>query len=137
MTIKELEENLEEGRATSVGSSGKNLARAKVVGIACDVCEPDDVRKLADFAIGELGSIDIWVSDLPILLIFIIQSWIFGFSRLAMLGVIGNVSTKGKNKYQQAGNYNNEILFSTLVGSENFNSSKFQPRKSIFKTFYF
>ncbi|PSS01884.1 Chlorophyll(ide) b reductase [Actinidia chinensis var. chinensis] len=63
MTIKELEENLEEGRATSVGSSGKNLARAKVVGIACDVCEPDDVRKLADFAIGELGSIDIWINN--------------------------------------------------------------------------
>ena len=64
MTIKELEENLEEGRATAGGSSGKNLARAKVAGIACDVCEPDDVRKLAEFAVGELGSIDIWVSDL-------------------------------------------------------------------------
>ena len=100
MTIKELEENLEEGRATAGGSSGKNLARANVAGIACDVCEPDDVRKLADFAVGELGSIDVWVSDLPILLIFIIQSWIFGFSRLVMFGVIGNGSTKGKNKNQ-------------------------------------
>ncbi|XP_057468373.1 probable chlorophyll(ide) b reductase NYC1, chloroplastic [Actinidia eriantha] len=63
MTIKELEENLEEGRTTSGGSSGKNLARAKVAGIACDVCEPHDVRKLADFAVGELGSIDIWINN--------------------------------------------------------------------------
>ncbi|XP_057505735.1 probable chlorophyll(ide) b reductase NYC1, chloroplastic isoform X2 [Actinidia eriantha] len=63
MTIKELEENLEEGRATAGGSSGKNLARAKVAGIACDVCEPDDVRKLAEFAVGEIGSIDIWINN--------------------------------------------------------------------------
>ncbi|PSS15593.1 Chlorophyll(ide) b reductase [Actinidia chinensis var. chinensis] len=63
MTIKELEENLEEGRATAGGSSGKNLARAKVAGIACDVCEPDDVRKLAEFAVGELGLIDIWINN--------------------------------------------------------------------------
>lgn len=61
MTVKELEENLKEGMAAG-GLSSKNLERAKVVGIACDVCEANDVEKLANFAISELGSIDIWVS---------------------------------------------------------------------------
>jgi len=36
-----------------------------VVGIACNVCDPDDVQKLANFAVEELGSINIWVSDSP------------------------------------------------------------------------
>ncbi|KAF5945726.1 hypothetical protein HYC85_015954 [Camellia sinensis] len=54
MTIRELEENLKEGMVTASASSGTNLARAKVVGISCDVCEPDDVRKLANFAVSEL-----------------------------------------------------------------------------------
>lgn len=40
------------------------MRRAKVIGTACDVCEPDDVRNLANFAISELGSIDIWVIKL-------------------------------------------------------------------------
>lgn len=62
MTIKELEENLKEGMVTEGGSSG-NMARAKVVGIACDVCKPDDVRKLATFAVSEFGSIDIWINN--------------------------------------------------------------------------
>lgn len=45
------------------GSKGtRKFSRAKVVGIACDVCNPDDVRKLANFAVSELGRIDIWVS---------------------------------------------------------------------------
>ncbi|MFQ6638386.1 hypothetical protein Gotur_015467 [Gossypium turneri] len=61
MTVKELEENLKEGM-TAGGLSSKNLERAKVVGIACDVCEANDVEKLANFAVSELGSIDIWVS---------------------------------------------------------------------------
>lgn len=63
MTIKELEENLKEVMVSEGGSSG-NMARAKVVGIACDVCKPDDVRKLTTFAVSEFGSIDIWVSNL-------------------------------------------------------------------------
>lgn len=46
----------------SAGASSKHLAHAKVVGIACDVCEPGDVQKLANFAVSELGYIDIWVS---------------------------------------------------------------------------
>ncbi|KAG5559342.1 hypothetical protein RHGRI_009024 [Rhododendron griersonianum] len=62
MTIKELEEILKEGVVAEGGSSG-NMARAKVVGIACDVCKPDDVRKLANFAVSELGSIDIWINN--------------------------------------------------------------------------
>lgn len=63
MTVTELEENLKEGMMAAVGSSKRNLAHAKVVGIACDVCEPADVEKLANFAVNELGSIDIWVSS--------------------------------------------------------------------------
>lgn len=63
MTVKELEENLKDVITTASGSARKNLQHAKVVGIACDVCEPDDVQKLANFAVCELGSINIWVSD--------------------------------------------------------------------------
>ncbi|KVH93896.1 Glucose/ribitol dehydrogenase [Cynara cardunculus var. scolymus] len=63
MTIKELEENLQEGMATAMSSSRKNLVNAKVVGTSCDVCDPEDVRNLADFAVNELGSIDIWINN--------------------------------------------------------------------------
>lgn len=63
MTVTELEENLKEGMMAAGGSSKKNLVHAKVVGIACDVCEPADVQKLSNFAVSELGSIDIWVSS--------------------------------------------------------------------------
>ncbi|XP_021276413.1 probable chlorophyll(ide) b reductase NYC1, chloroplastic [Herrania umbratica] len=62
MTIKELEENLKEGM-TAGGSSSKDLKRAKVVGITCDVCDANDVEKLAKFAIDELGSVDIWINN--------------------------------------------------------------------------
>lgn len=61
-TVKELEENLKEGIANAVGSSLTKLSQAKVVGIACDVCEANDVQRLANFAVSELGYIDIWVS---------------------------------------------------------------------------
>lgn len=64
MTIKELEENLQEGVASAASSCRKKLANAKVVGTSCDVCDPNDVRNLANFAVNELGSIDIWVSNL-------------------------------------------------------------------------
>lgn len=62
-TVKELEENLKEVISTAGDSSTtrSKLARAKVVGISCDVCEPRDVQKLSNFAVSELGSIDIWV----------------------------------------------------------------------------
>ncbi|KAK8597801.1 hypothetical protein V6N13_095198 [Hibiscus sabdariffa] len=62
VTVRELEENLKEGMAAG-GSFSKNLGRAKVVGIACDVCDPSDVEKLANFAVNELGSVDIWVNN--------------------------------------------------------------------------
>ncbi|KAI3771515.1 hypothetical protein L6452_02680 [Arctium lappa] len=63
MTIRELEENLQEGLASTTSSSTKKLAYAKVVGTSCDVCDPDDVRKLANFAVGELGHVDIWINN--------------------------------------------------------------------------
>uniref|UniRef100_A0A5B6YM65 chlorophyll(ide) b reductase n=2 Tax=Davidia involucrata TaxID=16924 RepID=A0A5B6YM65_DAVIN len=63
MTVKELDKNLKEGMITAGDSSRTNLAHAKVVGTACDVCDPDDVRKLANFAVDELGSIDIWINN--------------------------------------------------------------------------
>ncbi|KAK9148820.1 hypothetical protein Scep_007577 [Stephania cephalantha] len=63
MTIKELDENLKGGMNTSGGKSKVNLKHAKVIGIACDVCRPDDVEKLANFAVSKLGSIDIWINN--------------------------------------------------------------------------
>ncbi|XP_002514298.2 probable chlorophyll(ide) b reductase NYC1, chloroplastic isoform X1 [Ricinus communis] len=62
-TVRELEENLKEGMVTTSGTSRTNLAHAKVVGIACNVCEPSDVQKLANFAVKEFGSIDIWINN--------------------------------------------------------------------------
>ncbi|OUZ99959.1 Short-chain dehydrogenase/reductase SDR [Macleaya cordata] len=62
-TVGELEENLREGMLSAGGKSKAKLAHAKVVGIACDVCKPDDVEKLSNFAVGELGSIDIWINN--------------------------------------------------------------------------
>eukprot|EP00262_Sarcandra_glabra_P000241 TRINITY_DN1030_c0_g1_i4.p1 TRINITY_DN1030_c0_g1~~TRINITY_DN1030_c0_g1_i4.p1 ORF type:complete len:343 (-),score=28.66 TRINITY_DN1030_c0_g1_i4:333-1361(-) len=63
MTVEELEESIKEGVPAAGGSTKTNLTRAKVVGIACDVCKPEDVRKLADFAARELGSVDIWINN--------------------------------------------------------------------------
>lgn len=63
LTIKELEENLKQAVNAATGSARKKLAHAKVVGMACDVSEPLDVRKLGKFAADELGYIDIWVSN--------------------------------------------------------------------------
>ncbi|XP_042499292.1 probable chlorophyll(ide) b reductase NYC1, chloroplastic [Macadamia integrifolia] len=63
MTVSELEENLKECMLTRGGTSRENMKYAKVVGIECDVCEPEDVRKLARFAVNELGSIDIWINN--------------------------------------------------------------------------
>ncbi|QHO13477.1 putative chlorophyll(ide) b reductase NYC1 [Arachis hypogaea] len=62
-TVKELEENLKEGISNVFGSSLTKLSHAKVVGIACDVCEPEDVQRLANFAVNELGHIDIWINN--------------------------------------------------------------------------
>lgn len=62
-TIKELEENLKQAVNAATGSARKKLAHAKVIGMACDVSEPVDVRKLGKFAADELGYIDIWVNN--------------------------------------------------------------------------
>ncbi|XP_028774037.1 probable chlorophyll(ide) b reductase NYC1, chloroplastic [Neltuma alba] len=62
-TIKELEENLKEGISNAVGSSLTKLSHAKVIGIACDVCEPGDVQRLGNFTVNELGHIDIWINN--------------------------------------------------------------------------
>ncbi|KAM7509515.1 hypothetical protein LguiA_019968 [Lonicera macranthoides] len=63
MTIRELEESLNECMASAGNAARKNLVHAKVVGIACDVCQPDDVLKLANFAVNEFGSINIWINN--------------------------------------------------------------------------
>ncbi|XP_022893449.1 probable chlorophyll(ide) b reductase NYC1, chloroplastic isoform X2 [Olea europaea var. sylvestris] len=63
MTVKELEENLKQVIIATGGSSKTNLRHAKVRGIACDVSKPDDVQKLASFAVNELAWIDIWVNN--------------------------------------------------------------------------
>ncbi|KAK6149324.1 hypothetical protein DH2020_016849 [Rehmannia glutinosa] len=63
MTIKELAENLKQVIIATDDSSRTHFRHAKVVGIPCDVSKPEDVRKLAKFAVDELGSIDIWVNN--------------------------------------------------------------------------
>ncbi|KAH6804256.1 Rossmann-fold superfamily protein [Perilla frutescens var. frutescens] len=63
MTIKELSENLKQVGVATGGSSRKHLKHAKVAGIPCDVSNAEDVRKLANFALNELGPIDIWVNN--------------------------------------------------------------------------
>ncbi|XP_010440670.1 PREDICTED: probable chlorophyll(ide) b reductase NYC1, chloroplastic [Camelina sativa] len=63
MTVKELEQNLKEIMNSASESARKKLSDAKVVGIACDVCKPEDVEKLSNFAVKELGSINIWINN--------------------------------------------------------------------------
>ncbi|CAA7408701.1 unnamed protein product [Spirodela intermedia] len=63
LTVEELEENIKEGMTVAGRKSKTNLSHAKVTGTACDVCKPDDVRKLANFAVSELGTIDIWINN--------------------------------------------------------------------------
>ncbi|KAL8480136.1 hypothetical protein ACS0TY_026894 [Phlomoides rotata] len=63
VTVKELAENLKEIMIATGGLSRTNLRHAKVLGIPCDVSNPEDVSKLANFAVRELGSIDIWVNN--------------------------------------------------------------------------
>ncbi|KAH0914401.1 hypothetical protein HID58_028847 [Brassica napus] len=61
MTVKELQQNLKEIMSKASESDRKKLGFAKVVGIACDVCKPEDVERLSSFAVEELGSINIWI----------------------------------------------------------------------------
>jgi chlorophyll(ide) b reductase len=62
-TIDELEENIKEGLSVAKKKQRETLLQAKVVGTSCDVCKPEDVKKLVNFAVEELGSIDIWVRN--------------------------------------------------------------------------
>ncbi|KAL1823876.1 hypothetical protein ACET3Z_010654 [Daucus carota] len=62
-TIRELEDSLEESRETADDFSRRSLENAEVVGVACDVSDPKDVKRLADFAVNEFGSIDIWINN--------------------------------------------------------------------------
>jgi NAD(P)-dependent dehydrogenase (short-subunit alcohol dehydrogenase family) len=62
-TINELEENIQEGLSVAKKKQRETLLQAKVVGTSCDVCKPEDVKKLVNFAVEELGSIDIWVGN--------------------------------------------------------------------------
>jgi chlorophyll(ide) b reductase len=62
-TIDELEENIKEGLSVAKKKQRETLLQAKVVGTSCDVCKPEDVKKLVNFAVEELGSIDIWVGN--------------------------------------------------------------------------
>ncbi|MCL7024133.1 hypothetical protein MKW94_026335, partial [Papaver nudicaule] len=61
-SCRELEENLREGVLSLGGKSQAKLWQAKVVGITCDIGNPDDVQKLSNFVVGEHGVIDIWVT---------------------------------------------------------------------------
>nr|UZP64737.1 non-yellow coloring [Poa pratensis] len=63
LTINELEENIQEGLSVAKKKQRENLLQAKVVGTSCDVCKPEDVKKLVNFAVEELGSIDIWINN--------------------------------------------------------------------------
>ncbi|CAA0823324.1 Probable chlorophyll(ide) b reductase NYC1-chloroplastic [Striga hermonthica] len=63
LTIKELAENLKQVIFATGGTSKQHLRHAKVVGISCDVSNPEDVRKLANFAVTAIGPIDIWVNN--------------------------------------------------------------------------
>lgn len=62
-TLEELRDNLKEGVELAGSKGTRKFAHAKVEGIACDVCNPDDVRRLANFAVNELGRIDIWINN--------------------------------------------------------------------------
>ncbi|XP_051223881.1 probable chlorophyll(ide) b reductase NYC1, chloroplastic [Lolium perenne] len=62
-TIDELEENIKEGLSVAKKKQRETLLQAKVVGTSCDVCKPEDVKKLVNFAVEELGSIDIWINN--------------------------------------------------------------------------
>ena len=98
MTVKELEQNLKEIMSNASESARKKLADAKVVGIACDVCKPEDVEKLSNFAVKELGSINIWVKTSFICTVFCINifSLISYFSLLSLF--FGQINNAGTNK---------------------------------------
>ncbi|KAJ3694563.1 hypothetical protein LUZ60_010043 [Juncus effusus] len=62
-TVEELKENINASLLMAKNKDKLKLSQAKVVGIACDVCVPQDVRKLSDFALNQFGSVDIWINN--------------------------------------------------------------------------
>ena len=96
MTVKELQQNLLEIMSKASESDRKKLGFAKVVGIACDVCKPEDVEKLSSFAVEELGSINIWVKKKHYFISlkhFSLRSY---FSLLTLF--FGQINNAGTNK---------------------------------------
>lgn len=62
-TVEELNEYINAGLSVAKPKDKVRLSQARVVGISCDVCKPEDVRKLSDFALDEFGSVDIWINN--------------------------------------------------------------------------
>lgn len=63
-TTAQLQQELTEGIVMSKASTSVSCKReGKVIGIPCDVSNVEDVKMLADFAVREFGSIDIWINN--------------------------------------------------------------------------
>lgn len=63
-TIAQLQQELTEGIVMSKASTSVTCKReGQVIGIPCDVSNVEDVKMLADFAVREFGSVDIWINN--------------------------------------------------------------------------
>ncbi|GMH44832.1 hypothetical protein BSKO_12784 [Bryopsis sp. KO-2023] len=47
----------------SVAELGRSFGMERVKGMPCNVAKPFEVRNLADFAVNELGSVDLWINN--------------------------------------------------------------------------
>lgn len=63
-TIAQLQQELTEGIVMSKASTSVTCKKeGQVIGIPCDVSNVEDVKMLADFAVREFGSVDIWINN--------------------------------------------------------------------------
>lgn len=71
-TVSELQQEVREQRRSLLLAEGLQVdgselkvdrRGSRVVGMACDVSKSEDVQALAEMAVQELGTIDIWVSS--------------------------------------------------------------------------
>lgn len=71
-TVTELQQEVREQRRSLLLAEGLQVEGSelkvdrrgsRVVGMACDVSKSEDVQALAEMAVQELGTIDIWVSS--------------------------------------------------------------------------
>lgn len=63
-TIAQLQQELTEGIVMSKSSTSVTCKKeGQVIGIPCDVSNVEDVKMLADFAVREFGSVDIWINN--------------------------------------------------------------------------